>query len=280
MSLADIVSQWRRGAFSPEIALMKLLIASESVAAVRTATRDAPPLAALLDANAAGCERICEMLRTGVEDCGPDATVQEGVDYARRLFDWSVQQNEEASVALYSLGSADILARATDEVIRVLAGWDVLAPSTRALEIGCGIGRLLEPLAERVEHVVGIDVAPRMVEVARRRCAGHPRIEVRGSSGLDLADFPGEAFDLVCAVDSFPYVFEAGEPLVRALLAEVRRVLRPGGHFAILNYSYRGDDQADRVEVQERARAAGLEVIVSGERPFALWDALGFLLRR
>ena len=278
--LEEIVAQWRRGAFSAEIALMSLLIAGQSVAAVRAATQGAPPLAALLAANAAGCERVCAMLRTGVADCGPDASVEEGVDYARRLFDWSVQQDEAASVALYSLGSPDILARATAEIVDLLARWNLLAPQARVLDFGCGIGRLLVPLADRVQGVVGIDVSARMVEVARRRAADHPRVEVRACSGFDLADFADEAFDLVCAADSFPYVTEAGPSLARALFSEVRRVLRPGGHLALLNYSYRGDPDADRSDVKELSLAVGLEPIVCGESPFTLWDGLAFLLRR
>jgi SAM-dependent methyltransferase len=279
-ALREIVSRWRRGGSSAEIAIMELLIASESVAAVEAATRGEPVLAGLLSAHAAGCEQICAMLRDGVDDCGADATVEEGVDYARRLFDWSVSQSEESSVALYSLGSADILARATEEVVRVLDTWGVFTPTTRALEIGCGIGRLLGPIAARVDRVVGVDVAPRMVEVARRRCAEEPRVEVRVSSGFDLADLAAGSLDLVYAVDSFPYVVEAGAPLVRALFAEVGRVLVPGGRFALCGYSYRGDDAADRAEVDQVARESGLEVVIAGERPFTLWNGLAFLLRR
>ena len=146
--------------------------------------------------------------------------------------------------------------------------------------IGCGIGRLLLPIAAQVEEVVGIDVSPRMVEVARRRCAGEPRVAVRGCSGRDLADFADASRDLVYAVDSFPYVVQAGLPLAQALFAEIARVLAPGGRFALLGYSYRGDDARDTDEVAALGRDAGLTVVVAGERPFTLWNALAFLLQR
>lgn len=287
--LDAIVARWRAGGCSPEVALMDLMIECESLSTVQEAVRGEPVLAALLAANEAGCARICMMLRNQAVPGGAAASgsvasavapLEEEVASVRRLFDRTVEDDEPASVAIYSLGSEHILARATDEVVRVLDGWGVLVPGTRALDIGCGIGRLLAPVAARVGRVVGIDVSPRMVEAARRRTAGDPRVEVRTSSGADLAGARDRAFELVYAIDSFPYAVDAGPELVRALFAEVARVLVPGGWFALCSYSYRGDDDADRRDVEAAAREAGLEVIVGGERPFILWNALAFLLRR
>ena len=277
--LDAIVARWRAGACSSEIALMEMMIECESLSTVEEAVRGEPVLASLLAANHAGCARICEMLRRQPLP-GAEASVEEEVASVRRLFDRTVAEDEPSSVALYSLGSEEILARATDEVVGVLDGWGVLAPGTRALEIGCGIGRLLGPIASRVGQVVGIDVSPGMVAAARRRTAGDPRVEVRISGGADLGGAAEGAFELVLAVDSFPYAVDAGPALVRALFSEVARVLVPGGWFAVFNYSYRGDEAADRRDVADAAREVGLEVIVAGERPFRLWNALAFLLRR
>jgi SAM-dependent methyltransferase len=276
--LEAILGRWRHGGCSPEVALMDLMIECESLSTVEDAVRGEPVLAALLAANRAGCARICAMLRRQPLP-GAAASIEEEVASVRRLFDRTVEEDEPSSVAMYSLGSEEILARATDEVVRVLDGWGVLGPGGRALEIGCGIGRLLGPVASRVGQVVGIDVSPRMVEAARRRTAGDPRVEVRTSSGADLGGAADRAFELVYAVDSFPYAVDAGPALVRALFSEVVRVLVPGGWFALCNYSYRGDDAADRRDVEQVAREVGLEVIVAGERPFTLWNALAFLLR-
>lgn len=277
--LDAIVARWRAGGCSPEVALMELMIECESLPTVEEAVRGEPVLAALLAANTAGCARICAVLRRQPLP-GGSRSIEEEVAAVRRLFDDAVEEDEPSSVALYSLGSEEILARATDEVIDVLDGWGVLAPGTRALEIGCGIGRLLGPIAARVGRVIGIDVSPRMVEAARRRTAGDPRVEVRLSGGADLGGAAERSFELVCAVDSFPYAVDAGPELVRALFAEVARALVPRGWFALFNYSYRGDEAADRRDVADAAREAGLEVIVAGARPFTLWNALGFLLRR
>jgi len=47
----------------------------------------------------------------------PAPSVEEGIAFCERLFDWSVQQSEEASVALYSLGNPELLERATREIV-------------------------------------------------------------------------------------------------------------------------------------------------------------------
>jgi SAM-dependent methyltransferase len=279
--LEAILDRWRAGAASAEITLMELLIAAPDLDGVQAAVAAIPTLAGLLEANRAGCARIRAMLASGA-DPGPATapSVDEGLESVRRLFDYSVAQDEAASVALYSLGNPEILARATAEIVALLAGWGVLAPAARALELGCGIGRLLGPLADRIDRVVGLDVSPRMVEAAARRTAGHPRVRVALSSGRDLAGFDDASFELVLAVDSFPYIVQAGPALAATMFGEIGRVLVRGGAFALMNYSYRGDDEADRADVAALAAASGLQVAVAGTAPFSLWNGLAFLLRR
>ena len=57
----------------------------------------------------------------------------------------------------------------------------------------------------------------------------------------------------------------------------LRRALRPGGDLLVFNWSYRGDPARDEAE----ARATpGFDVLRAGERPFRIWDGVGFHLRR
>lgn len=77
------------------------------------------------------------------------------------------------------------------------------------------------------------------------------------------------------AVDSFPYLVRAG--VLEPQLAEFARVLRPGGDLLVFNWSYRGDEAADAAEA---AGAPGFTCLRSSERPFKIWDATGFHLRR
>lgn len=70
----------------------------------------------------------------------------------------------------------------------------------RTLDFGCGVGRLLIPLAERSERVVGVDVSESMLREAARNCEerGLANVElVHGSAALDELDERGARFDLV-----------------------------------------------------------------------------------
>jgi ubiquinone/menaquinone biosynthesis C-methylase UbiE/catechol 2,3-dioxygenase-like lactoylglutathione lyase family enzyme len=87
------------------------------------------------------------------------------------------------------------------------------------LEVGVGSGRLLARLAERGWEVVGIDAAPRMLELARERVPG-ARLEVARVEELPFED---ASFDAVVAIG----VLEYSE--LEASLRELARVLRPGG---------------------------------------------------
>lgn len=92
----------------------------------------------------------------------------------------------------------------------------------RALEFGCGVGRVLIPLAARCEAVVGVDVSPAMLAEARKnldaRCVGNVEL-VLGDDAL--AAVAGE-FDLVHSFVVFQHVDPArGERLLRALVARL-----------------------------------------------------------
>ena len=279
---AAIAARCARGEISPAIALMEMLIASEDLARVRAAVSAAGDerLAALLVAHEAGAARVATMLRSDVDVPPQGGSVEEGVAFCKHLFDWSVRQSEEASVALYSLGSPALLEAATAEIVQLLDTWRLLGPRRRALDIGCGIGRMEVALASRLGRIDAIDVSAGMIDAARRRCAGLANVHLALASGLDLASFADGTFDLVLAVDTFPYLVQSGMPLVTTHVVEAARVLAPRGDLVVLNFSYRDDTARDVADVTALARAAGMEVVSSGTRPFALWNGVAFHLRR
>jgi ubiquinone/menaquinone biosynthesis C-methylase UbiE len=92
------------------------------------------------------------------------------------------------------------------------------------LDLGCGPGALAVPLAVAGKQVVALDLAPKMVEAARRN------ITERGATAsYCVADavalpFAAAAFDAVVTTGVLEYV-----PDVRRAVAEIARVLRPGG---------------------------------------------------
>ncbi|MEO7367238.1 MAG: class I SAM-dependent methyltransferase [Gemmatimonadaceae bacterium] len=295
----DILTRCLTGSLSPAVALMQLLIDTEDAGAVRNTVdklalraaavsratdsllRDkVDDLTQLMVENELGCERIAEMLRSNMDSPAMAPTVQAGIAFCERLFDWSVQQSEEASVALYSLGSPTLLERATREIIDKLEQWHVLGRNKTVLDLGCGIGRITSELSPRVREVHGIDVSRGMINTAMRRCEPLTNVHLLKTTGHDLRDFGDESFDTVIAVDTFPYINQAGEALVESHFSEVARALKPGGDLVIMNYSYRGDDQADQADASRLAADYGFDVLVAGERPFAIWDGSAFHLRK
>jgi cyclopropane fatty-acyl-phospholipid synthase-like methyltransferase len=259
-----IVDRYLRSEASASIALMELV----------QFTEDTEALARILPTMAGDPAKLGELRRQFAENA------EEGIERSRKLFDASVAESEESSVALYSLGSPELLAAATDEVIGVLEDWGVLGRHRDALEIGCGIGRLMVPLCSRVRSVVGTDVSSGMIAAAERRLEGLSNASVHITTGHDLSEFGAASMDLVYSVDAFPYLVLAGRELVERHFREVRRVLRPAGDFVLFNYAYGRSRENATAEVLALAHGAGLQVMRSDESPFRIWNGIGWLMRR
>ena len=113
---------------------------------------------------------------------------------------------------------------------KVLPGF---APAS-ALDFGCGVGRLVVPLARRASRVVGVDISPSMLEEARANCGEF------GLSGVDLvlsddtlSRVTGR-FDLVHSFIVLQHIpCERGLPLIRRLI----ELVAPGGVGA-LHFTY------------------------------------------
>jgi SAM-dependent methyltransferase len=116
-------------------------------------------------------------------------------------------------------------------VLRLLS----LEPGQAVLDIGSGPGLLARDLADSVGptgRVCGLDLSEPMLETGRRRCADRPQVSFEHG---DAAKLPFEAgsFDVVVTTQVYEYV-----PDIPGALAEVARVLRPGGLVAILDTDY------------------------------------------
>jgi SAM-dependent methyltransferase len=119
-----------------------------------------------------------------------------------------------------------------------------------------------------------------MAATARERTAAQSNVAVLRTSGRDLSALRDASFDLVLAVDSFPYLVAGGAELAAGHVAEAHRVLRPRGVLLILNFSYRGDLARDRLDVARLAAHNGFAPATCGVEAFRLWDAVLFQLHR
>ncbi|HTQ79023.1 MAG TPA: methyltransferase domain-containing protein [Thermoanaerobaculia bacterium] len=280
----DTLRRYALGEISAPVALASLLFTAGDAAEVESLLfrlADTHPAVSelweLLRSHPEGVRRIVPLLRDHPEQ---EAAGEAGIETCRRFFDRAVVRCEEASVALYCLGDPAILAEGTREVVELFARWGLLDPDHATLEIGSGIGRFQVALAGRVREAWGIDISEQMVAAATRRAAGLPNVHFTLGSGRDLAPFPDRAFDLVFAVDSFPYLQQAGPDFVAGYFAETARVLKPGGDFAVLNYSYTGDLNDDIAGFSGLCERFGFVVEVAGLQQLALWDGTAFLARR
>lgn len=142
------------------------------------------------------------------------------------------------------------------------------------VDIGCGAGAALRHVSQLTGGALtGVDPVPRMLEIARERAAGHPAADrlrfLRGHAhALPLDD---DSADLVLAFDSFDHW---GEDHQEAGLAEVRRIVRPGGRLVVVKDRGVSDPELE-ARFETLAEAAGLEVerdeAYEDDVPFRLW---------
>lgn len=114
----------------------------------------------------------------------------------------------------------------------------------RVLDVGCGTGDLVLHLARRLPgraEIVGLDFSEPMLEVARRRVVKAElgdRVSLVCSDSSNLS-FPDAGFDAVGLAFSFRNMVWRN-PLRDRCLAEMHRVLRPGGRIVIVESSQPG----------------------------------------
>jgi SAM-dependent methyltransferase len=125
-------------------------------------------------------------------------------------------------------------------------------PGDTILDIGCGAGQSTLQLADRVApngQVTGVDIAPAMLEIARRRAAGRTEITFIEADAQTLAR-PDRSID---AIFSRFGVMAFRDPI--AAFANFRRMLKPSGRLAFVCWRALDENELDYLPL----RAAGLE---------------------
>ncbi|MQW80646.1 class I SAM-dependent methyltransferase [Mesorhizobium loti] len=110
-----------------------------------------------------------------------------------------------------------------------------VADGEKVLDVGCGTGSLTFALADaaRLKEIAAIDYSPVFVEEATRRNT-NPRIKIREADACALP-FEDRTFDRAFALLVLHFVPEAGQAV-----AEMRRVVRPGGVVAAAVWDHLG----------------------------------------
>lgn len=267
----------RAGAISPAVALARLALtgtAPDPVLLARLAGEDDAlrSVAELASGRAHRLAKLARLAADGLDPAGEDMNAATAA-----LFDRLAAEEPEAAVAFYSLGDPVLLAQSTEELAGVVRTW-ARVTGRRVLDLGCGIGRLSFALAGEAASVLGLDVSSGMIGRARAAMDGLASVRFEVASGRDLAGVADGGVDLVVAADCFPYLVRA--ELLAPMMAEIARVLAPGGDLLVFNWSYRGDPARDAADARDLAAPNGFQVLRAGEHPFTMWDAGGFHLRR
>ena len=124
-------------------------------------------------------------------------------------------------------------------------------PRRRALDFGCGVGRLTQALARRHERVVGVDISPVMIDLARALNRYPDRVDYICTADAGLHALQDSSFD--CIYTNIVLQHVAPETSVR-YLGEFFRLLAPNGLLVFQLPSHR--DSPRHAEIQAMPDAA------------------------
>lgn len=110
-----------------------------------------------------------------------------------------------------------------------------IGPGDKVLDIATGTGNLAIPAAKLGAEVVGLDLTPELLEVARERAAAEGVAVEWVEGDAEALDYPDNAFDHV--VSAFGMIFAPRHELAAA---EMTRVCRPGGNLAMTSWNSEG----------------------------------------
>ena len=129
----------------------------------------------------------------------------------------SAPERYDFGIRLLSLGHIDRVYHRVAELVR---GSDVL-------DLGCGTGNLTIQLARRGLSVVGVDLSPEMLALAKRKAAAGTAPRLLQAGAVELIDhFPVGSFDTIVSVLVFSELSDAEQ---RVALRQCGSLLRPRG---------------------------------------------------
>lgn len=154
---------------------------------------------------------------------------------ARMRDDWNARAREDAGYyvafgrrdqddAEFYSTATEMVSSLESELRRVplaqRGGW-------RALEIGCGPGRLMRPMSRHFIEIDGVDVSDEMIAIARQRLSDLPNAHPHHTDGATLSAFDAETFEFVYSYAVFQHI--PSREVVMQYLRETHRVMKTGG---------------------------------------------------
>jgi ubiquinone/menaquinone biosynthesis C-methylase UbiE len=136
-------------------------------------------------------------------------------------------QDKSAEVAFFNAHAAadayDVFTvEAKNRIIDRFCALTGLAPGAKVIDLGCGSGAFTAVLRERGYNVAGVDIAGDLIAVAKSKFPGMEFVE----GDVEDVPFPTASFDGVLLSGIIHHL-----PAMERCIAEVGRVLKPGGRF-------------------------------------------------
>ena len=189
------------------------------------------------------------LARLGIGEATPAMTAA----YVRRLFDQHAARFDQSLLDRLDYRAPQLLLEAAGASDPVRRRFETM------LDLGCGTGLAGAAFRSSVDHLTGVDIAPAMIEEARRRTI-YDRLET-----AELVAFlrdeaaAGRHYGLVVAADVFVYLHS-----LDAVAAAVRDVLSAGGLFAFTVETHAGDGVIQRPTLRYAHGAAHVRAAMAG----------------
>lgn len=137
--------------------------------------------------------------------------------------------------ATWMAGNFGVIAPVIEDLQDELVGRLGIRPGMKVLDVACGTGNSAIPAAKRGADVIGIDIAPNLLEQARARAAAEGVKAQFQEGDAEKLEFPDASFDLVISIYGAMFA-----PRPELVASELKRVTKSGGRIVMGNWTPTG----------------------------------------